>query len=33
VFPNKFFKPDQIKKTASYMTDKGGVHGLAKSGR
>ena len=32
VFPNKFFKPDQIKKAESYMTNKGWVHSLAKSG-
>jgi len=33
VFPDKFFTPEQIAHAKSYMTNKGWVHSLARTGR
>jgi 4-hydroxy-3-polyprenylbenzoate decarboxylase len=33
VFPDKFFKPDQIAKAKGYMAGKGWVESLARTGR
>ena len=33
VFPEQFFSEDQVKKAKSYMTNKGWVHSLARTGR
>jgi 4-hydroxy-3-polyprenylbenzoate decarboxylase len=33
VFPESFFTPEQVAKAKSYMTNKGWVHSLARTGR